>query len=426
MDFMMFRLMSWFCAALLVVSTAARVNAATFTDVNGLWSQPAIENLSSLGVLSGYQDDTFRPNATLTRAEFAAVISKALRLGPASAMSPASFGDVSSTHWASPAIGAVVQKGLMSGYPGGAFKPNATISRAETLAVLVKAAAFSPVEAQQAQHIVDAASGITAVPQWAVPAVAVALNQGVIGATVAPSMSNLSQPSTRGDVAFMLNQLVTNRSDNAVKLSINPAAAGNNPLVVMTPPPVVGKLVPSNTTFTAKLDSSLASNLVKLDDALTLTLPNDVLDAANNVLIPAGSKVMAKVTKVSPAGRAGKSGMIELDFEQLVLPNAKAYDIDASLAPKETSLDGDSGLKRTGKFFGKTAIGAGVGAAAGTAIAPLAKGDIAKGAIYGTAIGAGAGAATALIQTGKDIQLPAGTPLVLTLNQAVRVDASQQ
>jgi hypothetical protein len=80
---------------------------------------------------------------------------------------------------------------------------------------------------------------------------------------------------------------------------------------------------------------------------------------------------------------------------------------------------------RSGKLLGKTAIGAGAGAALGTAIAPLSKGSIGKGAVYGAAIGTGVGAATALIQNGKEIQLPAGTPLVLTLNEPVRVDAGQ-
>jgi hypothetical protein len=409
--------------AALSVSLCGVAMAANFTDTATFWAKPAIDNLASYNLISGYQDATFKPDATITRAEFAAIVSKALKLN-ASGSVMTSFADVPSQHWASPAIDAAVKGGLMTGYPNGSFAPNANISRAEAIAVLVKAAKFAPVSQTQAQNIVDANGSVSNTPSWAVPAVAVALNQGVIG-QAAPAISSLNSPTSRGEVAYMLNQLVTNPSDNAVKLAVNPSAAGNNPMMVMAPAPQMGQLVPSNTMMTAKLDTPLASNQAKVDDRVTLTLSENVMDAANKVLIPAGSKIMATVTKVSMAGNAGKTGMIELDFNRLVLPNDKAYTIDASLAKDADALAGDSNLMRSGKLLGKTAIGAGAGAALGTAIAPLSKGSIGKGAVYGAAIGTGVGAATALIQNGKEIQLPAGTPLVLTLNEPVRVDAGQ-
>ena len=409
--------------AALSVSLCGAAMAANFTDTATFWAKPAIDNLASYNLISGYQDATFKPDATITRAEFAAIVSKALKLN-ASGSVMTSFADVPSQHWASPAIDAAVKGGLMTGYPNGSFAPNANISRAEAIAVLVKAAKFAPVSQTQAQNIVDANGSVSNTPSWAVPAVAVALNQGVIG-QAAPAISSLNSPTSRGEVAYMLNQLVTNPSDNAVKLAVNPSAASNNPMMATAPTAQMGQLVPSNTMMTAQLDTPLASNLAKVDDRVTLTLSENVLDSANKVLIPAGSKIMATVTKVSMAGNAGKTGMIELDFNRLVLPNDKAYTIDASLAKDADALAGDSNLMRSGKLLGKTAIGAGAGAALGTAIAPLSKGSIGKGAVYGAAIGTGVGAATALIQNGKEIQLPAGTPLVLTLNEPVRVDAGQ-
>jgi len=144
----------------------------------------------------------------------------------------------------------------MSGYPNGSFAPNANISRAEAIAVLVKAAKFAPVSQTQAQAIVDANGSVSNTPSWAVPAVAVALNQGVIGQT-APAISSLNSATSRGEVAYMLNQLVTNPSDNAVKLAVNSSAAGNNPLLVMAPTAQMGQLVPTNTMIKAQLDNPL-------------------------------------------------------------------------------------------------------------------------------------------------------------------------
>ncbi|SHF09234.1 S-layer homology domain-containing protein, partial [Anaerotignum propionicum] len=93
---------------------------------------------------AGYPDGTFKPNEIITRAQAAVFIAKALG---ASGGSLASFKDASSIPaWAQGAVGGIVEKGYMSGYPDGTFRPNAVLTRAEAVSTLNRIMGVKPVE----------------------------------------------------------------------------------------------------------------------------------------------------------------------------------------------------------------------------------------------------------------------------------------
>lgn len=79
--------------------TEAGSSAASFSDVAGHWAQKAIEAAKAAGIINGYSDGTFRPEAELTRAEAVTIISKLLGRGPLSGAAP-KWKDVPATHWA--------------------------------------------------------------------------------------------------------------------------------------------------------------------------------------------------------------------------------------------------------------------------------------------------------------------------------------
>ena len=106
-----------------------------FTDIeNGKWYSQAIAYLTSIGILTGYGDGTFKPNEPITRAEFAAVISRFDESAAAGAA--LNFSDVPETHWAFGAISKAVEKSWLNGYPDGTFKPQNAITRAEAVTVI--------------------------------------------------------------------------------------------------------------------------------------------------------------------------------------------------------------------------------------------------------------------------------------------------
>jgi len=105
----------------------------TFPDVSsGAWYGPAVEKLAGLGIIDGYADGAFRPNAPIIRAEFAAMASRFAELTDAEC----SFSDVSTGHWAYKYIAFAFGQGWISGYPDGSFCPEKTITRAEVAKVV--------------------------------------------------------------------------------------------------------------------------------------------------------------------------------------------------------------------------------------------------------------------------------------------------
>lgn len=106
----------------------------SFSDVpTDAWYAKAVNTLSSLGMLGGYPDGTFRPDAPITRAEFAA-IALAFAYDPASAS--CSYTDVSTSAWYYTYVAQATTYGWIGGYPDGSFRPNNSITRAE-VAVIV-------------------------------------------------------------------------------------------------------------------------------------------------------------------------------------------------------------------------------------------------------------------------------------------------
>ena len=105
----------------------------SFPDVKvGSWYEEAVNALAAAGFLAGYSDGTFRPNRAVTRAECAAILAK---LSGETAAEPATFPDVQ-THWAREAIALAQEKGWVSGYTDGTFRPNSSVTRSEAVVML--------------------------------------------------------------------------------------------------------------------------------------------------------------------------------------------------------------------------------------------------------------------------------------------------
>ena len=104
-----------------------------YNDVkDGDWFCCAVSTLSKMGIIKGYEDGSFKPNAPISRAEFAAI---AARFDPDGDKTPASFSDVTS-HWAKDEISIAANHGWIKGYEDGSFKPDQKITRAETMTLV--------------------------------------------------------------------------------------------------------------------------------------------------------------------------------------------------------------------------------------------------------------------------------------------------
>ena len=98
----------------------------------GDWYADTVGYAVQRGIVSGYPDGSFKPNKPITRAEFAAIASRFDALAQGNAIS---FSDLAPSHWGYNAIRSAATKGWISGYPDNTFRPEQAITRAEVTAI---------------------------------------------------------------------------------------------------------------------------------------------------------------------------------------------------------------------------------------------------------------------------------------------------
>ncbi|WP_164779650.1 S-layer homology domain-containing protein [Paenibacillus kobensis] len=173
--------------------------AASFSDVPAdYWAAKTISRAIKLGIVTGYPDDTFRPGGTATRAEFAAMLSRALGL-PAAAGEPKLADWSRIPAWARPFVAQAVEAGIVNGYADGTFRPSDKITRTEMAVMLVRALNLKVGGGKASDLPFEDASDI---PAWAAPYIAAAYDAGLIQGADGKFKPNAE--ATRAEVVTML------------------------------------------------------------------------------------------------------------------------------------------------------------------------------------------------------------------------------
>ncbi|BAC92053.1 S-layer homology domain-containing protein [Gloeobacter violaceus] len=204
--------------------TVVAAQAANFGDTAGYWAEPYVSTLADRKFIGGFPDGSFRPNDAITRAQFAAIAAKALDL-PAGGGGPA-FNDVPANYWATGAIAAVSNSGLVTGFPDGSFRPEERITRAQALVILAKALGD---KGGRTSVNLDDYTDVQAVPDWARPSVTKAAESGIIVNFPDPAVIKPNALATRGEVAALMYQTLSRSGRDLPPLNIGslaPAGGG--------------------------------------------------------------------------------------------------------------------------------------------------------------------------------------------------------
>ncbi len=168
------RKISIFVALTMIITTISSLGAGmigfAFTDTTGHWAESMIDTWSERGVINGYEDGTFMPDANITRAEFTKVVASA---GGFTTYSELSFNDVAGDEWFAQYLRGCVAAGVVSGYDDGTFRPDAYITREEAVVMIDRA---YDIGVTGSLPFTDADS----ISDWAVSAVASCVGAGII------------------------------------------------------------------------------------------------------------------------------------------------------------------------------------------------------------------------------------------------------
>ncbi|GGG72036.1 cadherin-like beta sandwich domain-containing protein [Paenibacillus radicis (ex Gao et al. 2016)] len=174
-----------------------------FTDIEGHWAASAIIQAASRGITSGYSDGSFRPNAPITRAEFAVLLVKALHIQGEGAQ--LQFSDNKAIgDWAKYYIALAVKEGIINGYSDGTFRPQGFITRAEMAVMLANVQHTKPETAAVTTFADDAD-----IPAWSKGAIKEIAEQGIVQGRGGNKYAPMATAS-RAEAIVVLLKLIQN------------------------------------------------------------------------------------------------------------------------------------------------------------------------------------------------------------------------
>jgi len=183
-----------------------------FSDISQHWARPFIQRLQAQGLISGFKDNTFRPDQNLTRAEFATILQAAF---PTSVKREyVQFSDVSKDFWAAKAIETAYKSGFISGFPDGRFLPQSPVTRLQVLLALVSGLNLPKGDSLNLKDIYDDEDKI---PDYGTQAIITATRSQLVINYPYPQSLNPNLTATRGEVAAIIYQaLVLLKKANSI------------------------------------------------------------------------------------------------------------------------------------------------------------------------------------------------------------------
>ena len=184
-------------------TTPTPTKTVKFTDVDEkLWATPYIEHLAKHDLISVSNDGTFKPNQSINRAEFSALVQKALKNKQTLEIPP--FNDLKQDYWGFSAINESAKNGFLRGYPDKTFKPTQPISRLHVLVALASGLGLK--NTNNPDEVLKKYQDGGEVPQYAREKVSAAIEAGIAVNYPDGNLLNLNQNATRAEVAALVYQ----------------------------------------------------------------------------------------------------------------------------------------------------------------------------------------------------------------------------
>jgi hypothetical protein len=156
-------------------------DAGGLVDMKGHWAAQTVQELVEQGIISGYEDNTFRPDNLINRAECSAILARALNLSAGAATLDAFSDSADVPAWAKDPVAAAVEAALLKGYPEAdgstTFRPARQVTRAE-LAVILSRVVVK--ELGEQQPAAASFADLEKIPTWALDGINIAAEKGLV------------------------------------------------------------------------------------------------------------------------------------------------------------------------------------------------------------------------------------------------------
>ena len=177
-----------------------QADVPSFSDLQGHWAEPFIRGLVSMNLTRGFSDGRYQPEAPMTRAQYAALISAAFN--PTPKRPESEFKDIPADFWARNAIQQAARGGFVGGFPDQTFKPSQNVSRLQVIVSLVNGLGLTGGGSNTLQFFNDR----SAIPDSAQRFVATGTVNGIVVNYPDAKQLQPNREATRAEVAAMVYQ----------------------------------------------------------------------------------------------------------------------------------------------------------------------------------------------------------------------------
>ena len=321
-------------SAIAVALTITAANA--FPDVaDNYWAAPQIKELSEQGVIIGYPDGTFKPDDNVTRAEFASMAIKALGQQNTKVVQPVKFSDIDTEYWAYDAIQKAIYFDLVSvPEEGELFRPDDSVSRAESLSVAVNALTTEQISEQKAKEVLEKVYIDThTIPEWfLIPAgKAEILGMMVIMPSADKAKVEAERPATRAEVAAILFKMMEQAKLNPNAKLAEAMRKKTGDGFVIENATVQGSIgtIPAGAVVPVELTKYISSQTSEPGDLFVSIAAQNYVTKEKFILVNKGATLKGQLVDVRPGRWFVRNGVLILDNSLITTNNDQTTSFNA-------------------------------------------------------------------------------------------------
>ena len=311
-----------------LITLAITVPVFAYPDVSREhWAAKQIGELTEKGVIVEYPDGTFQPDENVTRAEFASMAIKALGQEHTTVAQPVRFTDIDPAFWAYDAIQKALYFDLISCPPEGQpFRPDDTVTRAESISVAVNALTTEQISNIKAKEVLSKKfSDVNEVPEWfLIPAgKAEILNMLVTIPSKEKAKIEAGRPATRAEVTAILYDMMEQAKLNPNAKLAEAMRKKTGEGYVVENAFVQGSIgtIPAGAVVPVKLSNYVSSQSSQPGEIYTASAPENYITKDKFILVYKGSNLKGQLLDVRSGKWFIRNGVLVLDNSLITTNN---------------------------------------------------------------------------------------------------------
>lgn len=305
-------------AVLFVLTPVSAKTTKIFPDVaSNHWAAAQIKELSQSGVIVGYPDGTFKPDANVTRAEFACMAIRALGQEHTTVAQPVNFTDITTDFWAYDMIQRALYFELISCPAAGKpFRPDDNVSHAEAVSVAVNALTTETISVQKAKEVLRKYGDVNVAPDWyLVPAGKAEILSMNVNVPNKPVLLNANLPATRAEIAVLLKNMMEQAKLNPNSKLAEAMRKKTGEGFVVPQAYIQGSVgtIPAGSIVPIQVGAALSSQCTKAGEVYMAKAPQNYITKDKYILVYKNSDLQGQVIDVRPGKLFVRNGVLVLN-----------------------------------------------------------------------------------------------------------------